>query len=461
MLSAILFFLTSSSVMAAEPPKAEVHILTRPCEFDQKYQFSDFECSIELENPGDRPVRISDAEAVRSGDTISPTEVVVPAKGVAYLKTRVSTRDSEGYTRFHFRFRTDQFGGNQRTAEVKGYVLGILDQHKPTIDFGLVDADQGRPASKLTLSSREMDGFRLTSVKSKPDYLDVTIDGLTLTARLNEKAPLGILPNDHIELSVNHPSQDRVWVTVKGRLRGDVAPDSDPFELGLMRTNATNEALIRLSSRSGKPFKIGSIAVDRIKATAEAKECTPASDGCRLIKLSVSNDQRKGQIGGIVRVELPDSKQVLPIQVWGMLLSPEVEVIDLHDEAKKQSDASTQSVVPPQADLKSALKLATRKDARDLAAAVPAGDGPLIKWSVDYDDVVFAYAVYRSKSESGPFVRVNKSLIPANTKENSGTPYQWRDTSAVPGETYWYYIGMMYRDGKKEILSKPQKKAAS
>jgi hypothetical protein len=144
-----------------------------------------------------------------------------------------------------------------------------------------------------------------------------------------------------------------------------------------------------------------------------------------------------------------------------MLLSPEVEVIDLHDEAKKQSDASTQSVVPPQADLKSALKLATRKDARELTAAVPAGDGPLIKWSVDYDDVVFAYAVYRSKSESGPFVRVNKSLIPANTKENSGTPYQWRDTSAVPGETYWYYIGMMYRDGKKEILSKPQKKAAS
>jgi hypothetical protein len=34
--------------------------------------------------------------------------------------------------------------------------------------------------------------------------------------------------------------------------------------------------------------------------------------------------------------------------------------------------------------------------------------------------------------------------------------YAWRDDSAVSGKTYWYYIGLLNRDGTKQQLSGPQ-----
>ena len=85
-----------------------------------------------------------------------------------------------------------------------------------------------------------------------------------------------------------------------------------------------------------------------------------------MLRALVSDDQPTGQIGGTILVELPDFGQTLPVLVWGMLLSPEVRVVDFDDEMKKSEGASNESKAstPAQLDIKSALKLAVAQGVR-------------------------------------------------------------------------------------------------
>jgi hypothetical protein len=139
-------------------------------------------------------------------------------------------------------------------------------------------------------------------------------------------------------------------------------------------------------------------------------------------------------------------------------LSPEVKVVDLGKEMeKKEQDAAVSSEpASPDVNIKSALKLAVR----DAQVPPPPGDGPLIKWSATNEQLVYGYAVYRADSEKGPFVRVTDHVIQTGNADGTGSKYQWRDNSAISGRTYWYYIGILNRDGSKQQLSTPQKVVA-
>jgi hypothetical protein len=116
-----------------------------------------------------------------------------------------------------------------------------------------------------------------------------------------------------------------------------------------------------------------------------------------------------------------------------------------------ESDASTKGV-----DLKQAIKQGI--GAANLAP--PAGEGPLLKWSVAHENLVYGYLVYRADAESGPFLRINKEMIRAEPQETGGV-YQWRDTMAEKGKTYWYYVGIVDTSGNKQQLSGPQKKTVN
>jgi hypothetical protein len=54
---------------------------------------------------------------------------------------------------------------------------------------------------------------------------------------------------------------------------------------------------------------------------------------------------------------------------------------------------------------------------------------------------------------------VNAALIPAERTDGL-IDYQWRDTSAEPGKTYWYSSGVVGMNGIKRQLSDPQKVVA-
>lgn len=88
----------------------------------------------------------------------------------------------------------------------------------------------------------------------------------------------------------------------------------------------------------------------------------------------------------------------------------------------------------------------------------PAGEGPLMKWQAAYEYNVYGYEIYRASEEGGPYARINEKIVPVlDDSAQVGSIYRWRDNSAVSGETYWYYIGLVKANGIKSVLSNPQK----
>lgn len=456
MLEAILFVTTLALSTSAPSPST---LFIQPCNFGDAYQFEKVQCQIEFENRGNRPIKLSDFTAGRPTDSVSKTEIVVPARGIAHLNARVSLQNEDGLSKFYFRFATDEPGQTHRSAEVRGFVDSVLDQVSPVLDFAIVDLSKPLPKLSLTLSSRAIEDFQITNVLSHPAYVDVEIgdDKRSLEVAFKKGAPLGINQSDFLKLAVNTPMQRQIWVGLKSNVQGDVVPASNPFALGLMRTNNVNEFLIRLESKSGKPVNPGKVEVERFKANTSILPCIPNASSCKLLQLRVDSDQPTGQVGGRVNVDLPDANEVLHISVWGMLLTPDVKVLDYNEEAKKAESVRGESVAAePAIDIKNALKLAVK----DAELPVVPGRGPLIKWAATNEQFVYGYAVYRSAAEAGPFIRLNSKAVVVEALDGIGSKYQWRDNTAVSGKTYWYYVGILNKDGTKAQLSGAQKVTA-
>lgn len=457
--SAMLFSLVSA---VAPPPKS--NLVISPCHAGEHYQYETIPCSFELRNTGDKAIRVSHGEAKVEGDYIAPGSITVKPHSSSYIDVRVALRDSEGNTQRTFVFATDEPGQTRRGSTVFAFVSSILDQHEPTLDFGAVDIAKVQPEQSITLTSREVDKLRIAEIVSKPAYLDVSIDpdGHTLHAKMRAEAPWGLQESDGIVVKVNSEKQPMARVAIKANVLGDVIPDGSPFSLGLIRTGGKNQFLIRISSRSSRDFKIGATRLDRIKGKVGETACVPAATGCKLLQLTISPDQPQGRIDGVLTVDLPDYGRSLPIPVLGMLLDPKVKVHDMNAELEKARETSGQAVSKVESpktapvDIKQAISEKVREP-----DAPPPGDGPLLRWTVANEGSVYGYVIYRSDTQDGPAQRVSPEFIRAS-EDQPGVPvaYQWRDTSAVSGKTYWYSIGFVKRNGKKEALGAPQKVVA-
>ena len=453
----------SVALFSAAPSGPQSHLVISPCRVGEQQQFETATCEIELRNNGDRPITISKGEAMFAWDSIEPG-TTVPPNGTAYLKATVDLRDGIGFVKHSFRFHTTEPGRNSvRGASVTGYVSSILDESTPLIDLGAVKLSGSLPTKSIELHSREVAEFKLLSISDKPAWVDARIgeDGRSVTVTLRKDAPWG-LQHGKIKLKTNAPQQPQVWVTVDANVIGEVAPGGNPFAFGLMRTNDKHEFLLRLTSESGKDFKARNPRMEGVKGKVDVVGCTPAAAGCRMLRITVANDQTTGRLQGKILVDLPEFKQSLPIDVVGMLLTPDFVVHDLNKELEKSGNATSAVPGAEEQDAgKINLKQAIEQKVRAVDTAPPAGDGPLLKWSVTNEQSVFGYIIYRADAEAGPFLRVNKDLIRAADDDgNAYGSYQWRDNSAIPGNTYWYEIGTVNGIGEKKPLSKPQKVVA-
>jgi hypothetical protein len=455
--------LISALAFAATTPKS--HLIVSPCEFGESYQHSTVQCAISLQNTGDKPIALSGMRAVRPEDRIGPASLIVPPKGTVYLDTHVALLNSIGRTRRYFQFTTDEDGRPKRNAEVVGYVSSVLDDARPVLEFGVFRTNDSSPKKYVQLASRETNDLRITRVLSKPDYVDVQIgeDGRSVGAAIRQDAPWGLHHGDYIKVAINAKQQAEAWISLKVDVHGEVVPDSNPLALGLMRQGSKNEFLLQLRNDDGKPFRIGDIEVEKIHAKVDPIECIPASTGCKTLRLRLDEKQATGEVGGVVTVDLPDFGKKLPIYVWGMLVGPNTEVRDLDEEIKKseavRANAGQSSAAPAVAKLDISKALGQAVDA---PPPPPTGVGPLVKWTVAHESPVHGYAIYRADDEAGPYRRVNEKTILALGDREGGSPatYQWRDTTTVPGRTYWYYIGTLLKDGSKDKLTSPQKVVA-
>lgn len=93
------------------------------------------------------------------------------------------------------------------------------------------------------------------------------------------------------------------------------------------------------------------------------------------------------------------------------------------------------------------------------SAGEPAGH--VLKWSSVKEDGLYGYSVYRSENSAGPFLRINARIIPRKTPGTTpdGDPaehashYEFVDSGAEPGKSYYYYIEAVADSGRKQRLT--------
>jgi hypothetical protein len=447
-----MLFATLLSAAPGQPPA----LSAEPCEFGETYQLSAVHCTVAYTNNTDKPIRVA-AAAVLPTDSMAPATALIAAHAAAYFDVTANVENDRGRTE-HVFYAADADAGLKVYTKASGFVLSLLDGPMPQIDFGVIQVGSGaaeQPKS-LTLDTREVSGFRLKSVVKAPPYIDCKIgdDGRTLIASFKPNAPWGTI-GEYIVISTNATKQPTVSVRIKADVHGEVVPSENPVQLGMMRLGNKNESLITLKNLTGKDFKIGKIDVEHLHATTQVEPCVPAARGCNLLRLAILDTQPLGMVSGRLRIELPEYHRDISLAVGGLLLKRDTVVKDMDEKADKGNPQSAQTTPSTSLDLSKALRSATKR----VDSADPPGHGPLLKWSVANEELVYGYLIYRGDSETGPFVRVNDAIIRALNEDDS-SEYKWRDASAVSGRTYWYYIGVLKQSGVRQDLTGPQKVVA-
>lgn len=90
----------------------------------------------------------------------------------------------------------------------------------------------------------------------------------------------------------------------------------------------------------------------------------------------------------------------------------------------------------------------------DLVRLVP-DDAPgrvLIRWRTETQEDNLGFNIYRSENPDGPYVRVNRSLIPGEGSTNIPKDYCFEDKPLPRGQVFYYYIEAVSLSGVREIL---------
>jgi hypothetical protein len=72
--------------------------------------------------------------------------------------------------------------------------------------------------------------------------------------------------------------------------------------------------------------------------------------------------------------------------------------------------------------------------------AIPSNDRVKIKWSTETEIDNAGFNILRSESQSGPFAKINDSLIPAKGSATQGASYEFVDIDVQNRKTYYYKL---------------------
>ncbi len=419
------------------------------------YQMHHGRTVIMVNNTGRETLKILSVVPKDSHDQVDSLKfpILIEGKTSINIPVTIFSRMDSGVHRHIFSINTNSREQAEIKIAVQLFGLSVLDNPVPIADLGTVNTNGTAPTKIVSLSSREVPDFHVTRVVETPDFATAQLlpDGHSVAIMGRTDARWG-RHDGFVKVALNSTTQPEAWIEVKADVHGEVIPSANPVEMGAFRTTKL-PFVVQLKSRDGKPVKLGRVSLDGIKATVAKEACVGSVAGCAQISVKIADDQPSGRVQGKLLVELPDFHQQLPIDVGGLYLPDSVKVESLNDAMEKKSKSSTE---PPPLDLKSALEKSTQ--VAPPPAADPPGHGPLLKWQVSNENNMYGYLIYRGDSENGPFLRVNKDIVHVGPDKGDGvtSSYAWRDDSATAGKAYWYYIGMLYRDGTKQQLSGPQ-----
>jgi hypothetical protein len=447
-------FVTQLAFATALPASSSLAV--KGCELGEIYAFSNVECQFEFQNAGDKPVRIVAATPNRPDDKADSNELVVSPHSHAYLRTSLKTGNSIGNSDHVFQFRTSD-GGEYR-AKAHAFVMTALDQIRPEIDFGVVEAGAEQSAKKsIALSSAECPDLRITKLLESPSWLDAKLekDGRSVSGTIRQGVDWGI-NSGYIRVQLNCKVQLEAWIAVKADVHGAVIPAFNPLDTGLLRLGDNNTFRIPLSGAGGKTFEIGNVQVNGLEGDIKEVPCEPAVAACRWLELKISDSQPKGLLKGSILVSFRNDAPRLRIGVRGFLAEKDFVTKKIDDKMLEQNSASSSTASAPRAPLQNAIANAVRESSETL----PAGKGPLLRWHLANGQAIHGFQIFRAEAEEGPFTLLNRPTVPSTAEDDESVGYNFRDNKAESGKTYWYYIGIVYNDGHKQQLTGPQKVVA-
>jgi hypothetical protein len=437
-----------SSPVASKIDQGMVHV--ENSEFEVAYPYQNVRVGVNLRNISEEVLTITAIKPRLKGDKNATSMPVQLSSGeTGKIEVTVSVGNTVGRIARYFDVFSEGHQEPIGSFSIRGFVDWVVSPDSTSIDFGRIDLSTG-VSKTLTIKLRPGADLKLEKIIDAGNHFraKVLADGHSVQLDSKKNAPLGLF-DEYIVVSTSDASQSKVGFRVRGQFLTRLVPSANPVDFGLLRLGNTSERLIRLENVDGTPVKIGALRTEGAPATAQLQDCIPKDDSCKNLRLQLPAQQVRGQVGGVVHVELLPSKLDLPINFGAVVIGRDTQIRSFEEDQKAAAAAE-----PAVSDL---LKNAIRQPAKPVEMPAPAGAGPLLTWQVTNEYGVFGYEVYRGDSSSGPFRRVTDDFIRRlDYSGQVGSVYRWRDASAVAGKSYYYYVGLVYEDGRKREFTTPQ-----
>lgn len=450
----ILFF----CVLAATAASADTTLVAETVRAPDVYQFERTSASLQVTNTGKETVSITNVRALRPADRVAAFPAQIAAGDSVKIDVEINATNDVGASVHTFHVETKK-AADDLLARVTIYVQTALDNGRPIVDFGPVTLSAADPAHTLfELKSEDIPGLAVEEVLETPAFIQARIEPDKRSVRLTvDKVPYYGIHRANLKLRLNSDVQSQAWSEIIADVRGDVVPSSNPFPLDLVLANKPNEYLLVLRHQGESEFVVGTPSFERIKGKAKVEPCAAKSDDCKQIRFSIAKDNAPGRLSGAMVI--PQGKGQLPIKVelYGMMLKDDSKIIKV-DGDKLLAQAAEANSEEGKGNQPFASQLKGALDTRDKTVNLPEppGKGPLLRWQAEKHLGVHGYAIYRASSEQGPYERLTREVIAQVMPEEGGSVnYAWRDSTAVSGKQYWYYIGAVMNAGTKQKISPP------
>jgi hypothetical protein len=444
--------------LAATTASADVRLIAETVRAPDVYQFHRVSASLEVSNAGKEPVAITKVRALRTADRVIAFPARIAPGESAKIDVEIDASNDVGASVHTFQVETEN-AADDVLARATIYVQTALEKGRPVVDFGPVARSSASPAHAVfELKSDDIPNLAVEEILETPSFVQARIepDKRSVRLTLDNVAYYGI-HRANLKLRLNSDVQPQAWSEIIADVRGDVVPAANPYPLDLVLANKPNEYLLALRHQGQSEFVVGEPSFERIKGAAKVEPCTVKSPDCKQVRFSIAKDNTPGRLSGTMII--PQGKGQLPIKVdlYGMLLIDDSKIVKV-DGDKLMAQAAEANSDEAKGKLPFVTQLKGALDTRDKTVHLPepAGTGPLLRWQAEKHASVYGYAIYRSSAEKGPYERLTRDVISQVVPEEGGSVnYAWRDSSAVSGKQYWYYIGALMNNGNKQKISPP------
>ena len=301
----------------------------------ENYELGVIEHEFPFVNRGDRAVRIVEVQTDDPRAVVEHPDLVDPGERAAIRVVQPLEPSRLGARKFRFLVHSDDAVGPIRALELLTFVQSAYDVEHPFVDFGEVERSRGA-TQRFEVSTREAEALSFVRVAGSPDHVQVrpappdaatSPQTVVLELSVAPGAPLGF-QNGLVHLQTDLAHQRDYVVGFQANVFGDVVPDECPIVWGAVREGASIERTVRLTSRSGKPFRVARLEDSGRLAGSAVEPCEPRGAACQALRLTLDT-VRRGGFRGELRVFFDGDDEPLPLSYGGLVASPDALIKDL------------------------------------------------------------------------------------------------------------------------------------